>query len=101
MGPQGHFKIPGHSGTDFKHRKAFEKPKEYLKKRILSKNIYSGISSIKYNYNEGGHSKEKRKWRKGVLLVIKLFLIVALLSIVFMGVHIYKKPVLAFINCFG
>ena len=33
MGFPGHFNIPGHSGTDFKHRKAFAKIKDYNRKR--------------------------------------------------------------------
>ena len=71
------FKIPGHSGTDFKHRKAFKKAKELQDKR---KRVSAAITK---NNFEPGYSKNianslLAKWMKA-----GLFFSAVVLSLIF------------------
>lgn len=61
MGFPGHFKIPGHSGTDFKHRKAFSKIKKYYRDQQIIRSPKSDCESaikatqqnpIKYRFSK-------------------------------------------------
>ena len=42
----GHFKIPGHSGTDFKHKKAFSRQKDYYRKKLKEKSKYNSLDKV-------------------------------------------------------
>ena len=99
MGPPGHCKIPGHSGTDFKHRKAFKKRKEYLTKQLLSKKTFKNTGLLKNDKhrNEIGNNG-RSEINKGTLLVLSFFIVAALGSIIYMGSQIYKKPVREFLE---
>lgn len=90
MGLPGHFKITGHSGTEFKHRKAFEKIKSYQEQSKHAKNAFNEdsfklpiTSSVPTNYQEA-YKQERR---------IKLFfkLPVFIVSVILIGFVFIKS----------
>ncbi len=89
MGLPGHFKITGHSGTEFKHRKAFEKIKAYKEQAKHAKNAFNEdsfklpiTSSVPTNYQEA-YKQERR-----IKLFFKLpIFIIAIIVISFVSVN--------------
>ena len=53
----GHSKIPEHSGTDFKHRKAFSKARELLQKKIPNRSPSSTSPKVPYRSAYAGSGK--------------------------------------------
>ncbi|MEL7248968.1 MAG: hypothetical protein AAFO03_11135 [Bacteroidota bacterium] len=53
----GHSKIPEHSGTDFKHRKAFSKARELLQKKIPKRSPSSTSPKAPYRSAYAGSGK--------------------------------------------
>ncbi len=53
----GHFRLPGHSGTDFKHRKAFERGKELQQQKIPSRSASSTPPKVPYQSAYSGSVK--------------------------------------------
>ena len=76
------FKIPGHSGTDFKNRKAFRRMKEGNKLHLFKYGKQFGQGQFEVDEKRIEQvAKEKR--RKGVLMIIGilLFFLIAALSV--------------------
>ncbi len=98
MGFPGHFKIAGHSGTSFKHRKAFEKIKSYQEQSKNEKTSFDEgtyklpiKSSVQTNYQEA--NKQDRRMR--LFFKLPVFLIsVIVFSFVFVKSSKYYKNML-------
>ena len=77
----GHFHIPGHSGTDVKHRKAFTKIKEMHKKSI-GQNTNILIQKRKKVNTQRYNRQVESNTEKFLQIGFKLILIVLLVAIV-------------------
>ncbi len=77
------FKIPGHSGTDFKHRKAFQKTKERLKRKIRTDSSLKKSQPTTSRRNTIPYSKtnvsKPLKWMVAITR-LSMFLLVFLLA---------------------
>jgi hypothetical protein len=70
------FRIPGHSGADFKHRKPFIKIKEHLNKRKRAASVYkksfssSSLKTAKSKFSKNDVSHKLLKWISAAILVV-------------------------------
>ena len=87
------FKIPGHSGVEFKNRKAFRRLKEGNKLNLFKYGEQFGQG--KYEVDEKRMARvAKEKKRKGVLIIIGVFLFfffMALSLYVFLNIPYFKE----------
>ena len=92
MGFPGHFKISGHSGTDFKHRKLFSEINKYNRTR-------KSINKSKTNKKENSAKNkpiikkdyEISKYDKYVRLGIKLPIFLTFLTLMIVGAKSYSN----------
>lgn len=69
----GSFRISGHSGTDFKHRKAFKKTKELQDKRKRTSSVVIK-SNFNYKISENLlHNSYEKLIKVGLFLLISVF----------------------------
>lgn len=97
MGFPGHFKIPGHSGTDFKHRKAFSKVKAYQKTR---KSVRKHIASSKFgdpgivSQLQEARTSKANTFATYLSIGSKLFFALALLTTFVLGMNwVLNRPI--------
>lgn len=98
MGTPCHFKIPGHSGTDVKHRRAFAQRKEYLKKGIFYKNKKRSFTSINKKLIPKKADFEKYKLTKKIAFILAIFFLLSIGGIIYTLGNLYKKPFYEFMN---
>lgn len=91
MGFPGHFKISGHSGTEFKHRKAFEKIKAYRKQSNETKN-HSGKTALKLPIKSSIPIDYQYAYQKNRNLKLFFKLPIFLVSILSIGFFIANIP---------
>ena len=86
-----HFKIPGHSGTDFKHRKAFQKSRKRLEVIKRTNGSYRKMQSADMPKNAKGYSKisinKPLKWLVAAVRLTMFFLLILLIKNIVISVH--------------
>lgn len=88
MGSPGHFRIPGHSGTDVKHKKAFTRIKEYYRNRT-STSLSS--KSARTGHAENHKTRSRYKGKRVQNLIVRSLQISLFLLVVVGGVLIVKN----------